>query len=296
MKSLIVISLICFSSIQTPVAHAGESSIVSISWQKSKLDIGSHNLTGPTKNIWLKIKVKDSDGICGVRAFVWDKAKRAYDNKSADLMLTSGSSETGTWQGLFYDFDPRYKGLWIVTEVELVDCLGRNTLLKNFKTGLGGPKAKLNVSLGKKTLAKISVSTTNTKSQLCDVAGQNCTQTQYVFTVVAKNSKNKPLAGATIMAELCGDLRFPGDENCGTESSLLLGKTDATGKLNVSIYPGTFFTNDNDTVWRATDSENVFAKISVVPTKSTAHTRYAKTIAFDNTYCFNSFNPVTCGP
>jgi hypothetical protein len=284
-------------------AQAGSSSVVSISWNKKTVNTGNLDPDRSDAKANLRIKAKDSDGVCAILAGVANpKAKGGAAYAVRELENVSGSSENGTWTATFDDFDSRNTGTWLVVAVTVIDCYGRTLKQKNLKSGLGGSSAKLKVTIGSKKLAKISVQQTGTSSMNCQTADGTCVQTPYSLSIQVKDGKKKALTGATVRIRVCDEY----DEDlesryCSYEN---LGTTDAKGNLTASFFPSLFLSTDNTPDWadgNASNGSTMEAEILVLPTKKTAFTWSDKTIYLENVYCsdnvweiYSPDKPSTC--
>jgi hypothetical protein len=290
-------------SILTPApAQAGSSSIVSISWNKKTVNTGTLDPDRSDAKATLRIKAKDSDGVCGIVAAASNpKAKGGPTYTVRELENVSGSSENGTWSATFNDFNSRNTGTWIVSYVTVIDCYSRTLKQKNLKTGLGGSSAKLNVTLGSKSLAKVTVKQTNTSSMNCETADGKCVQTPYALAIDVKDGKKKALAGAKVRLRVCNDYEELESWSC---SYISLGKTNKKGKLNVSFYPSQFFDSGTAPDWAdgSLEDDSFFeAEVLVLPTKKTAFSYSKKIFYLDNEYCSDAYyadygltQPSTC--
>jgi len=284
-------------------AHAGSSSVVSISWNKKTVNTGNLDPDRSDAKANLRIKVKDSDGVCGIVASASNpKAKGGPTYSIRELENVSGSSENGTWSATFDDFNSRNTGTWIVSQVTVIDCFGRTLKQKNLKSGLGGSNAKLQVTIGSKKLAKISVQQTSTASMNCESADGTCVQTPYSLSIQVKDGKKKALAGATVRIRVCEE--YDEDLESWNCNYVNLGTTDNKGKLDATFYPALFFDSEASPDWADGSLGNVSlleAEILVLPTKKTAFSWSSETIYLQNTYCSDAVydiyglpNPATC--
>lgn len=269
----------------TPV-QAGSSSVVSISWNKKTVNTGKLDPDSSDAKATLRIKAKDSDGVCGIVAAASNpKAKGGPAYTVRELENVSGSSENGTWSAVFDDFNSRNTGTWIVSYVTVIDCFSRTLKQKNLKSGLGGSSAKLKVTIGSKTLAKVTVKEVNTESMNCETADGKCVQTPYALSIQVKDAKKKALVGATVRLRVCNDFEEFESWNC---SYINLGKTNKKGKLDVSFYPNQFVDAGETPDWADSSLSNDYlfdAEILVLPTKKTAYSFSKKSIFLDNEYC-----------
>jgi len=269
-------------------AQAGSSSVVSISWNKKSINTGNLDPDKSDASATLRIKVKDSDGVCGIVAAASNpKAKGGPSYTVRELENVSGSSENGTWTATFNDFNSRNTGTWIVSVVTVIDCFGRTLKQKNLKSGLGGSSGKLKVTIGTKTLAKISVKHTNIASMNCETADGTCVQIPYELSIQISDGKKKALKGATVRIRVCEDTA----SELWYCSYVNLGKTNDKGKLDATFYPAAFLDSEDSPDWAdglLIEGASLKAEILVLPTKKTAVSWGNETIVLQNTYCFEA--------
>jgi hypothetical protein len=252
-------------------ANAGPSSIKSIGWNKKSVNTGSLDPDKSDAKATLRIKVKDTDGVCGVVAGISNpKAKGGPYYSVLALELNSGSSESGTWTAVASDFNSRNSGTWIVSIVYVTDCFGRELKKKNLKSGLGGEKAKLKVTNGDKKVPKVTASAVSDYSDTCETSyDPSCIPIPYEVSVKAKTKNGKPLKGAKVRLTVCYDDTY---EDC---SFFTLGKTDSKGKLRKQFFPTKFLDSDNSPDWAdggVFSNDEYLAYVTILPTKKTPYT------------------------
>lgn len=282
--SIAVTSSLLFSGFATS-ANAGSSSIKSISWSKKSVNTGNLDPDKSDAKATLRIKVKDSDGVCGVVAGVSNpKAKGGPGYSVLELELNSGSSENGTWTAVASDFNSRNSGTWIVAIVYVTDCFGRLLKKQNLKSGLGGNSGKLKVNNGSKSIPKVAAVAINAYSESCITSdASSCTQIPYEVAVKAKTKNGKPLKGAKVRLTVCYDDTW---EDC---SYITLGITDSKGKVRKEFYPSAFLNTDNSPDWSdggVFSNSEFIAYVTVLPTRKTAYAwQSSDSFILSNTFC-----------
>lgn len=266
-------------------ANAGSSTIKSISWSKKSVNTGNLDPDKSDATATLRIKVKDSDGVCGVLAGVSNpKAKGGPTYSILELELKSGSSENGTWTAVASDFNSRNSGTWIVSIVYVTDCFGRLLKKQNLKSGLGGKSGKIKVNNGSKSIPKVSVTAINSLSESCTTsAPSTCTQIPYDLDVKVNTKNGKPLKSAKVRLIVCYDDSW---EDC---SYITLGTTDSNGKVRKQFYPSVFLDTVNSPDWSdggVFSNSEFLAYVAVLPTSKTAYAwQSSKTLLLSNTFC-----------
>ena len=284
-KVVLPVAIAVLISVLAPSpAQAGSSSVVSISWNKKTVNTGNLDPDRSDAKATLRIKARDSDGVCGIVVSASNpKAKGGPTYSIRELENVSGSSENGTWSAIFDDFNSRNTGTWIVSQVTVIDCFGRTLKQKNLKSGLGGSNAKIKVTIGSKSLAKISVKEIGVASMNCATADGKCVQTPYTLSIQVKDGKKKALANATVRLQVCNDTY-----DSWYCSYVNLGKTDKKGNLDATFYPAFLFDSPVTPDWAdgSLDYESLLeAEIMVLPTKKTAFSWSNKTTFLENDYC-----------
>lgn len=279
MKKMVIPFVLTFLAtyLTATPAQAGSSSVTSVSWNVKTLNVGSLDPDKSDAKATLRIKAKDTEGVCGIIAAISNSKARKTGVSFAfrEFENISGSSENGTWSATFNEFGVQNTGTWIVEAITVIDCFGRTLKQNNKKSGLGGANGKLKVTLGTKSSPKIAVSALKT---------DNYDETPYKLAITVIDSKKKPVKGASIRITVCEDFLDTLDY-C---SYVNLGKTNSKGKLTASFYPALFYDKGNTPDWATGpvgDESKLLGYISVLPTKKFSYALFSKSVKLDNSYC-----------
>lgn len=280
----LVLALLGSILASTP-AQAGSSSVTSVSWNIKSLNVGGLDPDKSDGKATLRIKAKDSEGVCGIIAAISNSKARKTGISFAfrEFENISGSSENGTWSATFNEFGLKNTGVWIVEEITVFDCYGRTLKQKNKKTGLGGANGKLKVTLGTKSVPKIAVSTLKSDNY-CSNTDQCGESAPYKIAVTVIDSKRKPIKGASVRLIVCEDFL----ETLDYCSYVNLGKTNNKGKLTSSFYPSLFFDKGKAPDWvdgPVGDESKLLGYIAVLPTKKSTYAIHSKSVKLDNSFC-----------